>query len=157
MNIIPAHTAEHINNVRQLFIEYQKSLGIDLCFQSFDEELKNLPGDYAPPDGRLLIAKEKRKTAGCVALRKISHGVCEMKRLYLRPEFRGLGIGRELAIVVIDEAKKIGYTTMRLDTLPVMKEAIALYRSLGYKEIQPYRFNPVEGAIYMELNLTGTE
>jgi ribosomal protein S18 acetylase RimI-like enzyme len=157
MNLIRAYTQEDIPEVRTLFLEYQKSLGIDLCFQSFDEELKHLPGDYALPDGRLLIAMDEERIAGCVALRRISNSVCEMKRLYLRPEFRGKGIGRMLAIAILDEARGIGYATMRLDTLPVMTEAIALYQSLGFKQIDPYRFNPVEGAMFMEMDLEGKE
>src|SRR4030067_651409 len=107
-----------ISTIHQLFVEYQKWLGIDLCFQNFEQELASLPGEYAPPTGRILLTCYDSKLAGCVALRKVSPEVCEMKRLYLRPEFRGKGIGRKLSVAIIDEARKIGYKKMRLDTLP---------------------------------------
>ena len=152
--IVDASSSEHIEQARKLFLEYADSIGIDLCFQNFDKELAGLPGDYAPPDGRLLLAIYENQIAGCVALRKISDGVCEMKRLYVKTEFRRKNLGKKLAEAVIDEARKIGYAHMRLDTLPSMKEAIAMYRLLGFKEIEPYRNNPVEGALFMELKLT---
>ncbi len=135
-------------------MEYANSLGFSLCFQSFDKELAGLPGDYSPPDGRLLLAEYEGQLAGCVALHRLEPKVCEMKRLYLRPSFRGKGLGRSLAETVISEARRIGYTRMRLDTVePVMRDAVAMYRQLGFKEIAPYRSNPIAGAMYMELEL----
>jgi GNAT superfamily N-acetyltransferase len=154
MNLIQAQSAEDIERARQLFREYQDWLQIDLCFQDFERELANLPGNYAPPAGRLLLAYEDAELAGCVALRKTDDGICEMKRLFLRDKFRGKGLGRRLIDGVIREAKQIGYDRMRLDTLPPkMNDAIALYRSYGFKQIAPYYNNPVPGAMFMELNL----
>jgi len=150
--IIPATTPEQMTDVRDLFVEYADRLGFDLCFQDYATELANLPGAYAP-DGCLLLAYQDGKLAGCAALRKFSNGVCEMKRLYLRAGFRGHGIGRRLAEMIIVEARRIGYRSMRLDTIPTMVEAISLYRSLGFREITPYRPNPIPGALYFELVL----
>ena len=150
---VEARSWEEISIARELFKEYAASLGFDLCFQDFDRELRELPGEYAGAGGRLIIAMDGEKPVGCVGLRKISEGVCEMKRLYARPSCRGKGVGRELVKILIKEAKGAGYARMRLDTLPVMKEAIALYHSLGFHEIEPYRYNPMEGAVYMELAL----
>ena len=149
-----AASPAEIGRVRELFLEYAQSLNFSLCFQSFDKELAALPGDYAPPDGRLLLASYQGETAGCVALHKLSPGVCEMKRLYLRAKFRGKGLGRALAERVIAEARTMGYERMRLDTVePAMKDAVVLYRRLGFEEIAPYCANPIAGALYMELAL----
>ena len=154
MNLIQAQTSEEIEKARQLFKEYSAWLQIDLCFQGFEKELAELPGDYAPPDGRLMLAYDDEELAGCVALRKIDEGICEMKRLFLRDKFRGQGLGRSLIEAIISEAKQIGYERMRLDTLPPkMGKAIALYNELGFKEIEPYYNNPVPGAMFMELSL----
>ena len=153
LRIIPAKPEQDLELIRELFKEYASSLGFDLSFQDFKEELANLPGDYAPPDGCILLAKDKEQIAGCVALRKMGEDICEMKRLYVRPEFRGKGIGRKLSVAIIDKARDIGYKYMRLDTVPAMKQAIALYRSLGFKQIEPYRYNPIEGATFMELEI----
>src|SRR5215213_4229115 len=154
MRISQANTQEDIRQARALFEEYAAGVGTSLCFQNFDRELANLPGDYAPPDGRLLLATEDEQLAGCIALRKLAPSVCEMKRLFLRPAYRGNGRGKLLVETIIDEARKLGYTTMRLDTLPGrMDKAIALYESLGFIEIAPYCENPVEDAKFMELDL----
>ena len=158
MHIFSATTQEDIEHARTLFEEYAAGVGISLCFQNFDQELARLPGDYAPPDGRLLLAVDDDELAGCIAMRKLEPGVCEMKRLFVRPAHRAKGLGRVLVNAVIDEARKLGYTTMRLDTLPGrMDKAIALYRSLGFVEIAPYCHNPVEGATFMELHLTDNQ
>jgi ribosomal protein S18 acetylase RimI-like enzyme len=153
VQLVEAHTSVEVAEARNLFLEYAAALGIDLCFQNFERELADLPGAYAPPDGRLLLAKVETDVAGCVALRKIGDRVCEMKRLYVRPAFRGQRVGLELAHAIIKEAQDACYRAMRLDTLPVMKDAIRLYRALGFREIEPYYDNPVEGALFMELKL----
>jgi putative acetyltransferase len=151
---VQAETPAQIAQAGELFLEYAKSLGFSLCFQSFDAELAGLPGDYAPPNGRLLLAQYEDQLAGCVALHKLEKGICEMKRLYLRPRFRGKGLGRALAERIIAEARQIGYQSVRLDTVePVMKDAVAMYRRLGFRGIDPYRANPIAGALYMELEL----
>jgi len=143
-----------IDQARELFLEYAQSLGFSLCFQNFDEELAGLPGDYAPPQGRLLLGEYDSQVAGCVALHRLEAGICEMKRLYLRPQFRGKGLGRVLADRIIAEGRQIGYERMRLDTVePVMKDAVEMYRRLGFKEIAAYCANPIAGALYMELQL----
>jgi ribosomal protein S18 acetylase RimI-like enzyme len=153
VEFIKAESSQEVEEARRLFREYEASVGVDLCFQNFRQELEGLPGDYAPPAGRLLLARDGAEAAGCVALRKIDDSVCEMKRLYVRPQYRGTGLGRELAEAVINESRLIGYGRMRLDTLPSMRAAQSLYRSLGFVETTPYRFNPVEGTLYMELIL----
>ena len=154
LSIWQAQTAADIVSVRQLFLEYAQSLAFSLCFQNFDQELAGLPGDYSPPEGRLLLAHIEDELAGCVALHKLQPEICEMKRLYLRPKFRGRGLGRVLAIALIAEARTIGYKFMRLDTVePAMKDAVALYRKLDFYEIAPYRLNPMPGTLYMELQL----
>ena len=152
--IAQAESAQQIEQARTLFQEYAASLGFHLCFQSFDQELAGLPGDYAPPTGRLLLAESDGRVAGCVALHRLEDGVCEMKRLYVRPAFRGKKIGLALANAVIREARVMRYVCMRLDTIAAsMKEAVAMYRALGFVEIPPYRPNPIESALYMELKL----
>lgn len=156
VTIVAASAASpaQIMQARELFLEYAASLGFSLCFQNFDAELAGLPGDYAPPSGRLLLAEWEGHLAGCGALHKLDVDVCEMKRLYLRLQFRGKGIGRTMAEGLIAEARAIGYKRMRLDTVgPVMKDAVAMYRKLGFQEIAPYRENPMAGTLYMELVL----
>jgi putative acetyltransferase len=154
MEFIQAESAEDIARARELFREYEAWIEVDLCFQSFEKELAGLPGDYGAPAGRLLLAFQDGQLAGCVALRKIGEGVCEMKRLFVRPDFHGKGLGRRLIDQVVKEAKEIGYRRMRLDTLPPrMNKAIALYRGLGFREIEPYYENPVPGALFMELQV----
>jgi ribosomal protein S18 acetylase RimI-like enzyme len=142
-----------LEEVRQLFMEYAQSLDIDLCFQDFETELKTLPGKYKAPDGVLLLASVDGKEAGCVALRKNSEDICEMKRLYIRDKYRGLGIGKSLISRLIDEARELNYHYMRLDTLSTMKAAQKLYSAFGFYDIAPYVYNPIEGTRFMELNL----
>lgn len=169
IRLTEARTAEQIEEARTLFREYEASIGFDLCFQGFAAELAGLPGEYAAPRGCLLLAAEEAgppgkapgtgvgiaALAGCVALRPLSEDASEMKRLYVRPAFRGKAIGKALAEKVIAEARSIGYGRMRLDTIePLMQTAVAMYRALGFREIPPYRPNPIPGALYMELELT---
>jgi putative acetyltransferase len=142
-----------LNAIRALFTEYAQSLGFNLDFQDFAGELAALPGNYAPPLGCLLFAQIDGKPAGCVALRPLSPTICEMKRLYVRPEYRGMGIGRMLVELLIVEVREIGYKKMRLDTVPGMEKAIALYRHFGFKQIEPYRFNPLPSALFFELDI----
>lgn len=154
MQLIQAQSAEDIRTVRGLFDEYVSWLGVSLCFQNFDKEVAGLPGEYAPPSGRLYLAVENDEAAGCIALRKIGAGICEMKRLYVRREFRGTGLGRKLTERILADARAIGYERIRLDTIPgKMDQAIALYRSLGFKDIAPYYDNPYEDVAYMEMEL----
>jgi ribosomal protein S18 acetylase RimI-like enzyme len=154
IRIVQAERPQQVEEARKLFLEYAGSLGFSLCFQNFDQELASLPGDYAPPHGRLLLIECDGAVAGCVALHRLENDVCEMKRLYVRPQFRGRGLGRRLAEAVIAEARGIGYARMWLDTVePVMKAAVAMYRGLGFREIAAYRENPMPGTLYMELEL----
>jgi ribosomal protein S18 acetylase RimI-like enzyme len=153
LRIVDGHGVEHVATVRTLFEEYGDSLDVDLAFQDFDRELAELPGDYAPPAGRLLLALDDEEAAGCVALRPFEPGVCEMKRLYVRRAHRGTGLGRRLAEAIVDAGREAGYERMRLDTLPTMTAARDLYRSLGFVEIEAYRSNPVHGTTYFELAL----
>lgn len=143
-----------LKEARGLFREYEGWLGLDLCFQNFEKELAELPGNYAPPDGRLLLGFQDDELAGCVALRKLSDGICEMKRLFVRPQFHGRGLGRQLIDAILHEARELGYARMRLDTLPGrMDKAIGLYRAIGFQEIEPYYNHPVPDALFMELVL----
>jgi len=151
--IIPATTAGQIEQVRTLFREYAEATGHGECFQGFTREVAELPGPYAPPSGQLLLAQVDSGPSGCVALRKLEDSVCEMKRLYVRSEFRSRKLGRQLAEAIIAEARRIGYGAMRLDTLPSMAAARALYQTLGFRAIPRYNDNPSEGVIYLELRL----
>lgn len=153
MLIQQARSDEEIAQARELFLEYAAWLGADLSFQEFERELEGLPGAYAPPRGRLLLAVEDGRLAGCGALRPLEESIAELKRMFVRPPFRGRRIGRELARALLDQAAAIGYQRVRLDTMEPMREAIALYRSLGFKEIEPYCYNPLPGAMFMELAL----
>lgn len=154
VEIIRAESPVQVGQARELFLEYATWLGLDLCFQNFEKELAELPGAYAGPDGRLFLASHENKIAGCVGLRKIGEDTCEMKRLFVRPEFRGLAIGKALTDKVIEEARALDYARMCLDTIPSkMGPAINVYRMLGFREIAPYYHNPVEGALFMELSL----
>jgi len=149
-----AESPSQIVQGRELFLEYEKALGISLCFQGFDQELAGLPGKYAPPSGRLLLATYQSALAGCVAVHALEPTIGEMKRLYLRPAFRGKGLGQVMVDAIVAEARAIGYRRLRLDTIePLMKSAVAMYRRIGFREIAPYCANPVEGALYMELDL----
>ena len=153
-SFLQAESPDQIGQARELFLEYAESLGFSLCFQNFDQELAGLPGDYAPPDGRLLLAEHDGQLAACGALHRLDATSAEMKRLYVRPNFRGLGLGRTLAERILSEAASIRYGCIRLDTVQgIMDDAIALYRRLGFREIAPYRQNPIAGALYMELEL----
>jgi GNAT superfamily N-acetyltransferase len=151
--IIDGHDPKFISEVRLLFQEYADSLKVPLDFQNFEEELKSLPGAYAPPTGCLLLAISDQKFAGCIAIRGLEKNICEMKRLFVRPQWRGTKLGRLLAETLIQRARDLGYKFMRLDTLPFMDRARKLYASLGFYEIEPYRFNPIAGTSFMELKL----
>jgi putative acetyltransferase len=154
LQFVQVQSDSQIEQVRQLFLEYARSLGFSLCFQNFDQELANLPGDYSPPHGKLLLAEFEGELAGCVALHKLENEICEMKRLYLRPQFRGKGLGRALATRIIAEARDLGYSRLRLDTVEsAMQDAVAMYLKLGFRKIDPYCENPMPSALYMELVL----
>ena len=150
---IIAETQEDYREARVLLREYEAESEVDLCFQGFEEEVEVLERAYGPPGGRFLILRSGEQIAGCVALEDSGDKTCEMKRLYVRPEFRGKGLGRRCAERIVREAREMGYAAMRLDTLPSMRAAVALYRSMGFREIDPYAENPVEGALFMELGL----
>jgi putative acetyltransferase len=147
--VIRSATPDEMDAVRSLFREYADSLKVDLCFQNFSRELVELPGSYDP----ILVACDESALTGCVALRPLADGAGEMKRLYVRPQYRGTGLGRQLADAIINAARERGYRFLRLDTLPQMQEAIALYRRMGFREIRPYYLNPVPGALFLELSL----
>ena len=158
LRLTQATTRNDLDQARELFKEYEASLGISLCFQNFGEELANLPGDYAPPRGRLLLAREFDQLVGCVAMRPVDETTCEMKRLFLRPAYRSRGLGRVLVEAIIEEARKIGYTHMRLDTITDrMGRAVELYKSMGFVEIEPYYHSPVDTTKFMELDLVSTK
>ena len=149
-----ARRADDLREARRLVGEYVRSLGLDLGFQGIDRELEAFPASYAPPRGRLWLARVDGRAAGCVGVRRFEGSICEMKRLYVRRAFRGFRVGRRLAVASVRAAQRIGYRRMRLDTLGSMTAAIELYRTLGFREIPPYRFNPEPGARYFELDLT---
>ena len=151
--IVEAEGRAGLAVVRLLFAEYAASLDVDLCFQGFDEELESLPGAYARPRGGLLLAFDEAEPAGCVAFRPLEAGTCEMKRLYVRPAARGAGWGRRLTERVVGDARAAGYERLRLDTLPSMASALRLYLDMGFRDIPPYRLNPVAGARFLELDL----
>ncbi len=142
-----------VSEARTLLLEYAETLDVDLSFQNFDQELSEFPGSYMPPTGALLLATRDGQLAGGIAMRRLDRETCEMKRLYVRPEFRGLGVGRDLAVAIIDAAKVMDYRHMRLDTLPGMDDAQRLYSTLGFREIAAYYENPVPGTRYLELDL----
>ena len=152
IEISPAGKSD-LEEVRSLLREYAAALGFSLEFQDFDGELAGLPGAYAPPNGALLLARDGHETAGCVALRRLAPGTCEMKRLYVRPAWRGRGVGALLVDAILAEARRRGYTRMRLDTVPGMEAAQRLYERLGFRDIAPYTDNPVPGTRFLELEL----
>jgi ribosomal protein S18 acetylase RimI-like enzyme len=151
LTIRPARTEADLDAARRLFTAYAESLDFDLCFQGFEAELDGLPGEYAPPDGALLLAEVEDAIVGCVALRPMKDdNVCEMKRLYVRPAFRHEGLGRALARAIVEKARSLGYDRMRLDTVQSMTAARRLYASLGFEETEPYYHNPLPDVVYMQ-------
>ena len=154
MRIFQAYTPSDLETARTLFREYERFLNVDLCFQGFAEELATLPGRYAPPSGRLMLAVEGTDAAGCVALRALEDGVCEMKRLFVRPAYRGQGLGYRLARQIIHEAAALDYAVMRLDTLDTLERAMQLYQTLGFRRCAPYYANPLPGVVYWERALS---
>jgi len=144
---------DRLDEVRTLFKEYHKMLGVDLCFQDFEDELKTLPGKYAQPDGRLYVITLENKLAGCIGLRRYDETRCEMKRLFVRPQFRGLRLGQILAEKIIQDAKDIGYKEMVLDTLSSLESAVYMYRKMGFEEVEPYYDNPLKDVLYFKLKL----
>lgn len=154
LKVIQAESEQQIDQARKLFREYESWLGLDLCFQGFEQELRDLPGKYSPPDGRLFLAYAKKDLVGCIAMRKLEEGICEMKRLFVRDEFRGQKIGIQLIEKLIGEARTANYSKMRLDTFPPkMGKAVSLYESHGFRQIPPYYENPHDGVLFMELQL----
>ena len=154
VELIYVESGPQIEEVRALFVEYARSLDFNLHFQGFDKELLELPGPYSLPQGRLILCRLQGAPAGCIAVKPLGGGLCEMKRLFVRPEFRGKGIGLKLATRIIADARQIGYRAMRLDTIATMVPAMALYRQLGFREIPPYYDNPVPNATFFELTLS---
>jgi putative acetyltransferase len=161
IELLAAHTAAdpaaHLAETRLLFREYAAQLGVDLCFQNFEAELQHLPGDYAPPQGTLLLARVDGELAGCGAVRPLTDvdypNACEMKRLFVRRAYRRFGLGRLLAQALIEHAMRAGFSTLLLDTLDDMEAARGLYESLGFEEVPPYYFNPIPGAHYLKVDL----
>lgn len=149
--IVAAARPDELDRVRALFRAYQRDLGVDLCFQGFEDELARLPGEYAAPGGALLVARADAEPVGCVALRPLDAGLCEMKRLFVLPDHRASGAGRSLAQAIVLEARRLGYVGMRLDTLSTLTRAMHLYATLGFRRIAPYNDNPLAGAVFYEL------
>ena len=150
IEIVQATTPSHIQSIGALFREYEAFLQVDLCFQRFEEELASLPGKYAPPQGALLLALADGQTAGCVAMRPLNGSMCEMKRLFVQPAYLGRGIGKKLALAVMEHARAAGYARMRLDTLEKLGPALSLYAALGFQPCPPYYDNPLPGVVYLE-------
>ena len=153
LDLIDSKLHPRMKELRELLLEYERYLGVSLCFQSFEEEMAQLPGGYAPPDGRMYVALVDGEVAGCIALRRFDVQTAEMKRLYVRPAFHGKGLGRRLAAHIVQDARQIGYTRMLLDTLPKLNVAVALYTSIGFEEISAYNDYSPEGVKFFELKL----